>query len=82
MKTGDSVNVFRLSPAIAGSGSRYDCYLGLAPQALCLRLLRRLRGARYLSLGLVGSLTVLGSTVISCKRFATSGVWDSWAASS
>jgi hypothetical protein len=33
--------------------------------------------AGYFSLGLA-TLTALGSTVISCKRFATSGVWDSW----
>ena len=53
VKTGDSVNVFRLSPAIAGSRPGCDWYLGLAPQALCLRLLRRLcRTFRAKPLGL------------------------------
>jgi MoaA/NifB/PqqE/SkfB family radical SAM enzyme len=40
---GDSMNFFELSPAGAGSFFNFDLNLGLAPQALCLRLLRRLR---------------------------------------
>jgi len=39
-ETGDSV--LRLSPAIAGSAHYCHVNLGLAPQALCLHLLRRL----------------------------------------
>jgi hypothetical protein len=45
-EAGDSGFVYlatRLSPAFAGSGTRYDFYLGLTPQALCCRLLRRLK---------------------------------------
>ena len=39
---GESLENFALSPVIAGSGFICDLILGLAFQALCLRLLRRL----------------------------------------
>ena len=35
-----------LSPGTAGSRSKFDLYLGLARQALCFHLLRRLRAWR------------------------------------
>jgi hypothetical protein len=41
-ETGDSFFDSSLSPAIAGSIFSNDSYLGLASQALCVRLLRRL----------------------------------------
>jgi len=41
---GGSVDGSALSPALAGSSLKIEtAILGLAPQALCLRLLRRLR---------------------------------------
>src|SRR6476646_656653 len=42
-ETGDSLRAHKLSPAVAGSPPHDSVNLGLAPQALCFRLLRRLR---------------------------------------
>ena len=53
---GDSAESSTLSPIFMGSKNYHAAILGLAPQALCLRLLRRLYGFGASVLGLLASM--------------------------
>jgi hypothetical protein len=47
VNTGDSANFTGLSPAVAGSVVHWAINLGLAPQALCLRLLSQAKKTSF-----------------------------------